>query len=112
MANLPTPSIPLKSAALCADCLVIFDMADGRCSKCDSELGWTAIESNRAATFIKAQRDLIDEAEGVLLTIAKRHLGPSSLFAWRMVDRIRTHKQKAPVAAGAVIGKEVQGAVQ
>lgn len=40
MTNLPGTSIPLKSAALCLDDLVIFDGRDNAaCPKCGSEVG-------------------------------------------------------------------------
>lgn len=99
--SLPGPSIPLRNAALCADCLVVFDMADSRCPKCGGEAGWMAVESNRAARALREQRNTLDEAEGVLLTIGKRRLGPNSTLALRMVDRIRASRNEKPAAATA-----------
>ena len=114
MPNLPGPQLPVAEASMCVDCDNIFLTRDGACGKCGAEIGLVAVSSNRAASVIaeqraeiRAQENLIDEAEGVLLTIAKRHLGPSSLLAWRMVDRIRTQKQKAPAATGAVEERRV-----
>ncbi len=107
MTNLPGWSIPIGSLVGCGDCHVAFSTAEKSCPKCGSELGLHPITNGEASAKIKALLDLIDEAEGVLLTLAKRRLGPSSLLAWRMVDRIRTQKQKAPAATGAPTNKEV-----
>lgn len=101
--KLPGPSIPLGSAVACMDCLVVFDTASKACPKCGSEISAHSISNGRAAQLIQAQRNQLDEAEGVLLTISKRRLGPSSALAARMVDRIREsrQKEKAPASTSA-----------
>jgi len=103
--ELPGWSIPLGSSMACLDCRVVFDAAENACPKCGSEISGFKVENGHGAQLIRDQRNIIDEAEGVLLTLAKRKLGPSSLLAWRMVDRIREHKQARSVPA-AVVAQE------
>jgi predicted amidophosphoribosyltransferase len=101
--HLPGASIPVGSLVACADCEVAFDTSESACPRCGSEIGIHPLLNGRAAKLIETQRNLLDEAEGVLNTLARRGLGSSSLIAERMRDRIREDREKgkAPVAPGA-----------
>lgn len=102
MTNLPGPYISSAFAVECLDCKVIFDGGtDKSCPRCASEISFHAVKNGEAASLIKTQRNLIDEAEGVLLTVSKRHHGASSALCARMVERIRESKERAPVSPSA-----------
>lgn len=99
----PVPSIPLGAAVVCLDCRLVFHTGARACPGCGSEIGAFRIENGQAATIIRQQRELLATVEGILLTLAKRRLGPSSLLAWRGVEYIRNHNEKAPAGTGAPV---------
>lgn len=107
-ANLPGAQIPLSEAALCVDCMNVFSIRDGACGKCGSNLGWTALSSNRAAKVIQEQRELLELCEATLRVISLRRLGPTSRMAQRLVDELRQKREKVQ-GVGAL--PEVKAAV-
>lgn len=99
MTNLPGAQIPFAELALCVDCSNTFSSRDGSCGKCGSAVGWTLLSNTRASELITKQRDLLAVAEGTLRVIGLRRLGPTSLMAQRVVDRLREFREKETPAA-------------
>jgi hypothetical protein len=84
-------------------------MADGACPTCGSTIGWSAVESTRAATLIRQLRDLLDVAEATLKVVSLRRLGPTSAMAGRVAEKLKEFRtnEKPPESPSGSSRKEV-----
>lgn len=89
--------IPSDRAAICGGCDVIFDLSDGRCPKCSTELAWARLDGTQASALIGQLKDIITALEGALRTLLYRNPPGSRSLILRAIELAEPYRKEAPV---------------